>query len=61
MTIEKTSTGGSAADLFPTHVLGRPEIRELPPAPKDTRRIIGPGIVAAGVGLASGAARPARS
>lgn len=55
MTIETpTPRGGSAADLFPIHVLGRPEVRELPPAPNDTRRIIGPGIVAAGVGLASG-------
>ena len=29
-------------------------MRELPPAPDDTAQIIGPGIVAAGVGLASG-------
>lgn len=48
------SSGGSAADLFPTHILGRPSVRELPPPPVDTRKIIGPGIVAAGVGLASG-------
>jgi hypothetical protein len=46
--------GGSAADLFPTRILGRPEVRELPAAPDNTARIIGPGIVAAGVGLASG-------
>ena len=46
--------GGSAADLFPTHVLGRPEVRELPPAPQNTASLIGPGIVAAGVGLSSG-------
>jgi hypothetical protein len=45
---------GSAADLFPTHVLGRPEVRELPPAPANTAKLIGPGIVAAGVGLSSG-------
>ena len=45
---------GSAADLFPTHVLGRPEVRELPAPPENTASIIGPGIVAAGVGLASG-------
>lgn len=45
---------GSAADLFPTHVLGRPEVRELPPAPANTGKLIGPGIVAAGVGLSSG-------
>ncbi|WP_182086047.1 Nramp family divalent metal transporter [Aureimonas sp. ME7] len=45
---------GSAADLFPTRHLGRPEVRELPPAPANTGRLIGPGIVAAGVGLSSG-------
>jgi len=45
---------GSAADLFPTHILGRPEVRELPAPPENTSQIIGPGIVAAGVGLASG-------
>ncbi len=45
---------GSAADLFPTGVLGRPEVRELPPAPANTAKLIGPGIVAAGVGLSSG-------
>jgi hypothetical protein len=48
------SASGSAADLFPTLILGRPEVRELPPAPVNTAQIIGPGIVAAGVGLASG-------
>lgn len=54
MSIDGSERGGSAADLFPTHVLGRPEVRDLPAAPENTRRIIGPGIVAAGVGLASG-------
>ena len=48
------ASGASAADLFPTQILGRPAVRELPPPPADTRQIIGPGIVAAGVGLASG-------
>lgn len=47
-------THGSAADLFPTTNLGRPEVRDLPAAPENTAKIIGPGIVAAGVGLASG-------
>jgi len=46
--------GSSAADLFPTHVLPRPQVRDLPAPPADTAKIIGPGIVAAGVGLASG-------
>ncbi|MBP7000073.1 Nramp family divalent metal transporter [Amaricoccus sp.] len=44
----------SAADRFPTRILGRPEVRDLPAAPENTASIIGPGIVAAGVGLASG-------
>jgi hypothetical protein len=48
------SASGSASDLFPTHILGEPEVRDLPAAPENTARIIGPGIVAAGVGLASG-------
>jgi len=45
---------GSPADLFPTKYLPAPEVRELPAPPRQTWRIIGPGIVAAGVGLASG-------
>jgi len=44
----------SAADRFPTRYLPRPEVRELPEAPRKYRRLIGPGIIAAGVGLASG-------
>ncbi|GAB2577219.1 Nramp family divalent metal transporter [Microlunatus antarcticus] len=46
--------GGSAADAFPTRTLPRPEVRDLPDAPKAYRRLIGPGIIAAGVGLSSG-------
>jgi hypothetical protein len=41
-------------DRFPTKYLAAPEIRPLPEPPKSTWRIIGPGIIAAGVGLASG-------
>jgi hypothetical protein len=48
------SEPGSAADLFPVRILARPAVRELPPPPENTGQIIGPGIVAAGVGLASG-------
>jgi hypothetical protein len=48
------SSGGSAADTFPTRNLPRPEVRDLPDAPVAYRKLIGPGIVAAGVGLASG-------
>ena len=44
----------SAADAFPTKNLPRPEVREMPPAPVAYRKLIGPGIIAAGVGLASG-------
>ncbi|HEX8509876.1 MAG TPA: Nramp family divalent metal transporter [Propionibacteriaceae bacterium] len=46
--------GNSAADAFPTRFLPRPEVRDLPAAPLAYRKLIGPGIVAAGVGLASG-------
>lgn len=48
------SGGTSVADVFPAKHLPRPEIRDLPDAPRNTWKIIGPGIVAAGVGLASG-------
>ena len=39
---------------FPTRYLSSPEIRDLPEEPTAYRRLIGPGIIAAGVGLASG-------
>jgi hypothetical protein len=45
----------SVTARFPTRGgLPRPEVRPLPEAPTSTWRIIGPGIIAAGVGLASG-------
>jgi len=44
----------SAADAFPTKNLPRPVVRDMPPAPVNRRKLIGPGIIAAGVGLASG-------
>lgn len=44
----------SVVDRFPTRNLPRPEVRALPEPPPSTWRIIGPGIIAAGVGLASG-------
>ncbi len=47
-------TGGSVADAMPSKILPRPEVRDLPAAPVAYRRLIGPGIIAAGVGLASG-------
>jgi hypothetical protein len=44
----------SVADAFPTRNLPRPEVREMPDPPASMWRLIGPGIIAAGVGLASG-------
>ena len=44
----------SAAEAFPTSNLPRPEVREMPDPPASMRRLIGPGIIAAGVGMASG-------
>ncbi|HET9139508.1 Nramp family divalent metal transporter [Actinophytocola sp.] len=45
---------GSVAERFPAKHLARPEVRALPEPPASTWRIIGPGVIAAGVGLASG-------
>ena len=42
------------AERFPVKHLARPQVRPLPEPPGSTWRIIGPGIIAAGVGLASG-------
>ncbi|MGN9909456.1 Nramp family divalent metal transporter [Phytohabitans sp. LJ34] len=44
----------TAADRFPTRHLPAVTVRELPDPPRSPWRIIGPGVVAAGVGLASG-------
>ena len=44
----------SAADAFPIKNLPRPVVRDMPAAPINYRKLIGPGIIAAGVGLASG-------
>jgi hypothetical protein len=51
--VTKANAGGVAA-AFPTRNLPGPQIRELPDAPRGYWRLIGPGIIAAGVGLASG-------
>ncbi len=48
------SEGRSAADAFPTRHHPRPQVRDLPAAPTRYRKYIGPGIIAAGVGLSSG-------
>ncbi|GAA4441794.1 Nramp family divalent metal transporter [Phytohabitans houttuyneae] len=44
----------TAADRFPTRHLPGVTVRELPAPPRSPWRVIGPGVVAAGVGLASG-------
>ena len=53
---DSTGAGGPAdvVAAFPTRYLPAPELRELPEEPRNYRRLIGPGIIAAGVGLASG-------
>jgi hypothetical protein len=48
------ATGTAVVDAFPTHNLGKPQLKDMPEDPKRYLRLIGPGIVAAGVGLASG-------
>ncbi|UVS79822.1 Nramp family divalent metal transporter [Actinokineospora sp. UTMC 2448] len=44
----------SVVERFPSGHLPPPQVRPLPDAPASTWRIIGPGVIAAGVGLASG-------
>ncbi|MGH3307798.1 MAG: Nramp family divalent metal transporter, partial [Nocardioides sp.] len=44
----------TAVDQFPTKNLAAPEVRDLPAAPAKWFKQIGPGVIAAGVGLASG-------
>jgi hypothetical protein len=55
-TADRADTTGqsSVADAFPTRTLPKPQVRELPERPRRYWRLIGPGIIAAGVGLASG-------
>jgi hypothetical protein len=54
MTRQHEEVSSSVAWRFPARHLPRPEVRPLPEAPTSTWRIIGPGVIAAGVGLASG-------
>lgn len=51
---EDQRSTSSAADAFRTRFLPRPEVRDLPAPPVKYRKLIGPGIIAAGVGLSSG-------
>jgi len=44
----------SVLDRFPTKHLPGVSVRDVPEPPRSTWRVIGPGIIAAGVGLASG-------
>jgi hypothetical protein len=46
--------GRAVVGRFPTKHLPSPEVHPLPEPPRSTWRIIGPGVIAAGVGLASG-------
>ncbi len=46
--------GGDVASAFPTRHHPRPEVRDMPAEPRRYLPLIGPGIIAAGVGLASG-------
>jgi hypothetical protein len=41
-------------EALPLKYLPRPEVRDLPAPPTNQWRFVGPGIIAAGVGLASG-------
>jgi hypothetical protein len=48
------TTPSPVAAAFPTRHLPGPQVRDMPEDPRNYRRLIGPGIIAAGVGLASG-------
>jgi hypothetical protein len=52
--VPRESTTSAVADAFPTRILPRPQVRDMPDEPRRYARLIGPGIIAAGVGLASG-------
>ena len=51
---ESGGSPSSVLDNFPTKYLAAPSVRDMPEAPTSFRRVIGPGIIAAGVGMASG-------
>ncbi|MGY1605277.1 Nramp family divalent metal transporter [Geodermatophilus sp. SYSU D00815] len=53
-TTRRTSDQLSVVDRFPTKHLPAPSVRDLPEPPASFRHVIGPGIIAAGVGMASG-------
>lgn len=51
---DRTSGAAGVAAAFPTRHLPTPQVRDMPEEPRRYWRLIGPGIIAAGVGLASG-------
>lgn len=50
----RDSGPASVVDRFPAKHLAAPQVRLLPEPPSSAWRMVGPGIIAAGVGLASG-------
>jgi hypothetical protein len=54
-TTSRSGSGpASVVELFPTKHLPAPSVRDMPDPPDAFRKVIGPGIIAAGVGMASG-------
>jgi hypothetical protein len=51
---QSVGTRVSVVDRFPTKHLPAPSVRDMPEPPASFRQIIGPGVIAAGVGMASG-------
>ncbi|NAZ74485.1 hypothetical protein GTQ99_03480 [Kineococcus sp. T13] len=51
---QEHDTRSTVLDRFPSKHLPPPQLRDLPPGPPRLLPVLGPGIVAAGVGLASG-------
>ncbi|MFC7344333.1 Nramp family divalent metal transporter [Saccharopolyspora griseoalba] len=54
MVDRKEASLSNPAEAFPDKYIPLPQVRDLPDAPTRQWRLIGPGVVAAGVGLASG-------
>jgi hypothetical protein len=54
MTIRDDTVSSDPSQCFPATHLPRPQVRDLPAPPLRQWRYVGPGIIAAGVGLASG-------
>ncbi|HWS51547.1 MAG TPA: Nramp family divalent metal transporter [Microbacterium sp.] len=52
--LNERESGEQVAAAFPTKVLPAPKVRDLPDPPAKAWRYVGPGIIAAGVGLSTG-------